>query len=72
MNETPICEKCSGPLDWRGRCVTCSQLERLREKVASTVGFREKRRPRTMPQARPREWSKPSGVESSLPTGDRE
>ena len=73
MPEAQLCETCGGPLDWRGRCMTCASLERLRGRIAATGGFREKRnrRKRTAETEKPKTWNGPSGVDNALPNGDR-
>lgn len=84
MEAQQLCEKCRGPLDWRGRCLTCAQLERLRGTIAERGGFKAKREKRkgasrtgesgipANKPAEPKGWNGPSGVDNALPLGDRE
>ena len=75
MPEQPKCEKCGGPLDWRGRCITCASLERLRGTIQNQGGFnRKERRERKTEKkpATPKTWNGPSGVDSAVPNGDKD
>lgn len=75
MEAQQLCEKCGGPLDWRGRCVTCAQLERLRGTIQDKGGFNRKERKERKPDKKPvqpKQWNGASGVDNALPLGDRE
>ena len=62
------CATCGAPLNWRGGCDLCARFTKLAATVAELGGFRARKPSRKIRQAKT--WQ--SGVDNSLPNGDKE
>lgn len=55
------CPKCGSSLDWKERCTVCIGMARMQQTIAAAGGFRPAK-----------QWTGESGVDNSVPNGDRE